>query len=202
MSQNTSISHSSWHKHLRNIIIVLLIVLIFSQFISTSIAQEGGEGNEGEGGIARNFGWVSVGLVVISLLYVLFYKSFIISRKIFPKKILFFKGIRDFIRDIFIKVRKPLLVLHYVGGIAALIFLFIHGLTILGYEAQSTILIGWITAYIYLYYVITGILIKTVFRKVKKYIKLKRFLTKLHNNLIFLIIIGLIHIAHLASVGD
>lgn len=196
MQKKINFSQSSWQQHLRNAIIVLLFVIFLTQVISPSIAQEE-DGDDGDdGGIASSFGWAAVGLFGASILYVIFYHGFKISRKILPDNDRF-KRLRDFIRDVFIKVRKPLLFLHYFAGITALIILFTHGIALMGFEAGTTI-IGWIIAYIYLFYVISGILIKTLFKKVKKAIKLKLFLIKVHNNLIILVIIGLIHIAHLA----
>lgn len=98
-------------------------------------------------------------------------------------------------------MRKPLRALHYCAGITAIIILLTHGISLILIEADAEkVIIGLITASIYLFYVVSGIIIKVILKKSKKALKLRKFLFKIHTSLIIFCIIGLTHIAHVAIV--
>jgi len=78
--------------------------------------------------------------------------------------------------------------------------LVIHGTSLIG-EGNIKAILGLTTANIYLYFGITGIIIKVVLKKLKKPKKLRRMLFKIHTNLILFILILSFHIAHIAY-GD
>lgn len=176
--------------------ILLTVFLIVFLFISVSYAQEEDEEDEKDKGMAQAFGWVAVGLFGTSILYVIFYQIFMNSRKILPKNEKFEKR-RDRIKNVFLKVRKPLRTLHYFAGIIAIGILFTHGISLIDKEAEKVI-IGLTTASMYLFYVISGIMIKVVLKKTKKGLKLKKLLFKIHTSLLLILLIGSIHLIHIA----
>lgn len=182
--------------HLKISLALLSVFLIASLFVSVSYAQEEDEEDEVDKGMAQDFGWAAVGLFGVSILYVLFYQFFMNSRRILPKNEKFEKR-REVIKKVFLKVRKPLRALHYFAGIIAIGILFTHGISLINQEAEKVI-IGLTTASIYLFYVISGIMIKLVLKKSKKGLKLKKFLFKIHTSLLLIALIGTIHLIHIA----
>lgn len=197
MKGNKNALHHISQHYLKTFFVLLGLILILSLFISVSIAQEEEEDEEDEKdkGMAQDFGWVAVGLFAASIVYVIFYQVFINSRKLLPKNDKFEKR-RDTIKKVFLKVRKPLRILHYFAGITAIIILFTHGISLIG-EDPEKVVVGLTTATLYLFYVTSGILIKVVLKKSKKALKLKKFLFRVHTSLIILALIGSIHLVHL-----
>lgn len=155
-------------------------------------------GDDFDDGNARDFGWVAIGLFSLSILYVIFYHSFINSNKL-AKRNPKFEGLRDKNRKIFLKVKKPLSYLHYIAGLIAISIILTHGITliIIGESDTLKIILGITTASVYVYYVLLGLMIKIILKKAKKLAKLKMTLYKVHTNLIIIILIGALHIAHL-----
>ena len=168
------------------------------EFIPNVLAN----GDEFDDSNAGDFGWVAVGLFSLSILYVIFYHSFINSSKL-ARRNEKFEGLRDINRKIFLKVKKPLSYLHYIAGLIAIGIILTHGITLIMIGESDTlkIILGIITASVYVYYVLLGLVIKVVLKKAKKLSKLKMTLYKVHTNLIIIMLIGALHIAHLA-LGD
>jgi len=170
---------------------------------STIVAQE--EEDEDEDGDddfkdgAKNMGVAALGLFSASIIYIFFYQTFINSKKILPKNDKFDER-RAKIQKTFLKVKKPLSLLHFFAGGTAIILLLIHGATLI-VEDNIKAILGLTTASFYLFLGTTGIIIKVVLKKLKKPIKLRRTLFKTHTNLILFILIISFHIAHIAY-GD
>ena len=148
---------------------------------------------------AKNLGMVAIGLFSVSILYVFFYQTFINSKKILPKNDKFEER-RAKIQKTFLKVKKPLSLLHFFAGGTAIILLVVHGATLI-VEGNIKAILGLTTASLYLIFGITGIIIKVVLKKLKRLKKLRRTLFKFHTSLIIFIIIISLHIAHIAY-GD
>ncbi|MFX0071986.1 MAG: hypothetical protein ACFFAO_12930 [Candidatus Hermodarchaeota archaeon] len=178
---------SIFQGYFKIMLLFFISFLVLTQLISISVAN----GDDDVGDIAKDLGWVAVGLFSVAILYVIFYQIFINSKKILPKNEKFEKR-RDNIKKIYIKVRKPLSLLHYFAASAAIIILLIHGISLIGNEAEKVI-IGLVAGSFYLVYIIMGILIKVVFKKSKKALKVR----KIHTNLIIFAIIGIITIVHI-----
>jgi len=184
----------------------LQLVLVFMIFFfglvcasSTAVAEDEDEDNDDFKDRAKNLGVAALGLFSASIIYVFFYQTFINSKKILPKNDKFEER-RAKIQKIFLKVKKPLSLLHFFAGGTAIILLLIHGTTLI-VEGIIKALLGLTTASLYLTFGITGIIIKVVLKKFKKPKKLRRTLFKFHTSLIIFIIIISLHIAHVAY-GD
>jgi len=184
----------------------LQLVLVFMIFFfglvcasSTAVAEDEDEDNDDFKDRAKNLGVAALGLFSASIIYVFFYQTFINSKKILPKNDKFEER-RAKIQKTFLKVKKPLSLLHFFAGGTAIILLLIHGTTLI-VEGIIKALLGLTTASLYLTFGITGIIIKVVLKKFKKPKKLRRTLFKFHTSLIIFIIIISLHIAHVAY-GD
>ena len=182
----------------------LKIVLVFVIFAfglvcvsSTAVAED--EDDDDLKDSAKNLGVAALGLFSASIIYVFFYQTFINSKKILPKNDKFDER-RAKIQKIFLKVKKPLSLLHFFAGGTAIILLLIHGTTLI-VEGNTKAILGLTTASLYLTFGITGLIIKVVRKKFKKPKKLRRTLFKFHTSLIIFIIIISFHIAHVAY-GD
>ena len=180
---------------------VLLILMIFALGLIcvSSIAVAEDEEDDDFKDRAKNMGVVAIGLFSVSIIYVFFYQTFINSKKILPKNDKFDER-RAKIQKTFLKVKKPLSLLHYVAGFTAIILLVIHGTSLIG-EDNIKAMLGLTTASIYLFFGTTGIIIKVVLKKLKRLKKLRRTLFKIHTNLIIFIFILSVHIVHIAY-GD
>jgi len=183
---------------------VALFLLIFALGVicmsSTIVAQE--EEDEDDDDFkdrAKNMGVAALGLFSVSIIYVFFYQTFINSKKILPKNDKFEER-RAKIQKTFLKVKKPLSLLHFFAGGTAIILLLIHRATLI-VEGNIKAILGLTTASFYLFLGTTGIIIKVVLKKLKKPKKLRRTLFKTHTNLILFILIISFHIAHIAY-GD
>lgn len=175
------------------IVLWLLTLLILTQLISTSLANGGDDDVED---LAKVLGWAAVGLISVAILYVIFYQLFLHSRKILPKNYKFEKR-RDNIKKVYMKVKKPLSLLHYFTAFTAIIILLIHGISLIEIEGGEEAVIGLVAGSIYIFYIIMGFLIKVILRKSKKGIKIRKFLFKAHTNLIIFTIVGIITIVHI-----
>jgi len=177
---------------------VVLILMIFTLGImcvsSTAVAEDEDEDDFKDR--AKNLGVAALGLFSVSIIYVFFYQIFINSKKILPKNDKFDER-RAKIQKTFLKVKKPLSLLHFFTGGTAIILLLIHGTTLI-VEGNIKAILGLTTASLYLTFGITSLTIKVVLKKFKKPKKLRRTLFKFHTSLIIFIIIISLHIAHVA----
>ena len=180
-------------KRYKRILLIIAFFLIFIQIISISVANDLDDGN------AQDMGWVSIGLFAVSILYVIVYHAFLNANKL-ARKNEKFNGLRDASRNVFMKAKKPLSYLHYLAGFVAVAVILTHGISLIligGFDPLK-ITIGITMASIYVYYVVLGFLIKVVLKNPKRGAKLKKIFYKVHTNLIIIILVGVLHIIHLA----
>ena len=185
------------HKKFKLGILLLLSFIVLTCVTQVVVAEDGGDDDYKDR--AKNFGFVAIGLFSVSIIYVIFYQTFINSKKILPKNEKFEER-RAKIQKTFLKFKKPLSLLHYFAGSTALILLLTHGTSLIG-EGNIKAILGLTTASLYLFFVIIGITIKVVLKKLKRPKKLKRTLFRVHTNLIIFVLIISIHIIHIAY-GD
>jgi len=186
MNKNRSI----YLEYTKKITLILLGFLFINLLISTSVAN-GNDDNK----IAQNLGWAAVGLISAAILYIIFYQLFINSRKILPKNDKLEKR-RDSIKKIYLKVKKPLSLLHYLAVFIAIIILLIHGALLIRNQNENVIL-GLLAGSFYITFAVIGFIIKVVLKTPKKTIKLKKNLFKVHSSIIIFIIIIALTIAHI-----
>ena len=184
-------------QYLKIVLILMIFALGLICVSSITVAEDEEDGDFKDR--AKNLGMVAIGLFSVSVIYVFFYQTFINSKKLLPKNDKFDER-RAKIQKIFLKVKKPLSLLHYFAGFTAIVLLLIHGTSLIG-EDNIKAMLGLTTASIYLFFGTTGIIIKVVLKKLKRPKKLRRSLFKIHTNLIIFILIISFHIIHIAY-GD
>jgi len=186
------------NKSYVKVVLILLIFTLGLMSVSSTIVAEDEEDDDFKDR-AKNMGVVAISLFSASIIYVLFYQTFINSKKILPKNDKFDER-RAKIQKTFLKVKKPLSLLHFFAGGTAIVLLLIHGTSLIG-EGNIKAILGLTTASLYLFLGTMGILIKVVLKKLKRPKKLRRILFKIHTNLIIFVIIISFHIVHIAY-GD
>ncbi len=195
------IEFQALNKRYLKVVLILMIFTLGLICVSSIAVAEDEEDEEDDDfkDRAKNLGVVAISLFSVSIIYVFFYQTFINSKKILPKNDKFEER-RAKIQKIFLKVKKPLSLLHYFAGFTAIILLLIHGTSLIG-EGNIKAILGLTTASFYLFFGTTGIIIKVVLKKLKRLKKLRRTLFKIHTNLIIFIFILSVHIVHIAY-GD
>ena len=186
------------NKRYLEVVLFLTIFTLGVICVSSTVVAEDGEDDDFKDR-AKNLGVAALGLFSVSIIYVFFYQTFINSKKILPKNDKFEER-RAKIQKAFLKVKKPLSLLHFFAGGTAITLLVIHGATLI-VEGNIKAILGLTTASLYLTLGITGIIIKVVLKKIKKLKKLRKPLFRFHTSLIIFIIIISLHIAHVAY-GD
>lgn len=142
------------------------------------------------------FGWIALILFGLAILYVIIFQINMNARRLFPKgsdrNDLKVKQINGF----FAKIKKPLSYIHYFGGLIAVGFILIHGVSLIS-EDLDRVLFGLIAALAYTFYLISGILIKGNFAVLSKSRLNKKVLFKIHSNILLILIILVSHMIHL-----
>ena len=195
---HNKIEFQALNKRYLEVVLFLTIFTLGVICVSSTVVAEDGEDDDFKDR-AKNLGVAALGLFSVSIVYVFFYQTFINSKKILPKNDKFEER-RAKIQKTFLKVKKPLSLLHFFAGGTAIILLLIHGATLI-VEGNIKAILGLTTASLYLFFGITGITIKVVLKKIKKLKKLRKPLFRFHTSLIIFITIISLHIAHIAY-GD
>ncbi len=175
---------------LSSLVVFITILLISSSSIT---ADDDDEGDDDDEDLSRDLGWASVSLFVVSSIYIGFYQIYRVTR--FLTKEGNQGEIRKAIMNVFLKVRKPLLYIHYFAGLAALIVILIHGIILTNDNTYSKI--GWATAGVYLFYILTGILLWFKIISPKRNLKFRKAVLWIHRSLLLFAIVIAIHIIHL-----
>ncbi|NHJ46568.1 MAG: hypothetical protein FK733_02155 [Asgard group archaeon] len=175
------------------LILALAILLISTVNIYADDDEDEEDDDDDLEDLSSDLGWASVGLFVVSTIYILFYQFFKLTRRISDEgKLANFKtGYGNFFR----KIRKPLLYIHYISGLLALGVLLVHGILLTNDDSEAVI--GWVTAGVYIFYILTGIVLWFKIIPPKKTPKLRKVVLFIHRSLILFVLIVVIHIIHL-----
>lgn len=181
--------------------VLIWFLIVFGVFVLSINSQgniqyslEDDDGGDDGDDLPKALGLTAIILfgVVVSKALIFFIYKF--TRKLDDtkeKNLTFRKNMKTF----FMKTRKPLQWTHYIAGSTALIFLFIHGISLIGESLPRTIN-GILTAIILTFYVSTGLITK--FKLFKESKKFKKWIMKIHRNFPFFIFIIIFHLIHLA----
>ena len=175
--------------------VVFIIIFIFC-FSSITLADDdnGEEDENRDDDFAKDIAYVSVGLFVATAVTILIYMTNKYSRRFLGEEGRA-KETKDWISQAFRKIRKPLNYSHYFVGFAALTTLLIHGIR-LSERGEKLVAIGWITTVVYIFYVLSGLVIWLKIKPFWNSKKMIRILNKLHRSLIFFVIIVILHLIH------
>ncbi len=181
---------------------LLLFVSIFTIIISSSLfltqvyADDDPEGDDD--GFGKDLGPIAIGFFAFGTLNILALYIFKGSRKLLGDE-----GkagqTKKKISSIYQKIRKPLKYIHYGSeGIGFVLFL-IHGISLTKSD-DIGIIIGWLTASVYISYALTGLIIWFRVKLVWSNKTAKKVLNKYHRSLIVLLVVVVIHIIHIVLV--
>lgn len=177
-------------------VISFLIFVYLIGFSSIILANDdnGEEDENGDDDYAKDIAYVSIGMFVATAVTISIYMTNKYSRKFLGEEGRA-KETKDWISQVFRKIRKPLNYIHYFVGFAALITLLIHGIK-LSERGEMLVAIGWITTVAYIFYVLSGLVIGLKIKPIWNSKKTMRILNKLHRSLIFFIGIVVLHLIH------
>ena len=177
----------------RKIFINSFIFILF--FTSILLVNANGEEEDEDGDdFAKDLGIVAIALFVASVVNVGILYLYKLSRKFITEESSAY-GINEATRNFYLKTRKPLNFIHYFIGLAAVTVLFIHGIK-LTQKDDETVILGWITAGVYIFYILTGLILKLKIKPIWNSKKIVRILSKIHRSMILFIGIILTHIVH------
>lgn len=175
---------------------LLLISIIFFSIHGTNVIADDDENDDDDDfeDISSNLGWASIGLFALSSIYILFYQLFRFTRNFSKEDDS--SNLSSNYRAVFLKIRKPLLYIHYFAGFLALILLLIHGIFLSG-EDGGAVVLGWVTGAFYIFYIITGIILWLKVKPFWNIKKIRKGLTFIHRSMILFLLVIIIHIVHL-----
>lgn len=176
------------------LIIGLFILLTNNLTIDADDDDEDDEDDDDFEDISKNLGWASVGLFAVSAIYIVLYQFFRLTRRITEESKLY--NFKSNYSNFFRTIRKPLLYTHYLAGLAALGILLAHGILLADDDTEAVI--GWVTAGIYIFYIITGVLLWFKIIHPKRNKKFRKVVLYVHRSMLVFAIAIVIHIVHLA----
>ncbi|NHK30930.1 MAG: hypothetical protein FK730_06225 [Asgard group archaeon] len=144
--------------------------------------------------ISNSLGWASVGLFAVSVIYIVFYQAFKLTRRISDESRL--ANFKTNYGTFFRRIRKPILYIHYISGLLALGVLLVHGIMLTKDDTEA--IIGWVTAGVYIFYILTGLVLWFKIIPPKRKPKFRKAVLYVHRSLLLFVIVIVIHIIHLA----
>ena len=181
--------------------IVYLIFIVFSTLLITSavVLADDDDDDDDDGFIggdaAKDIGYIAIGLFVAGMMNVIILYSFKLSKRLLGEEGVSGK-VRNFTRETYLKTRKPLNWLHYILAFSATTIIFLHGLTFINKDAEVGVF-GWIAIGIFLFYVVTGLIIKLKIKPFWSSKTARKVINTLHRNLIIIIGVIVVHILHI-----
>ncbi|MFW9852964.1 MAG: hypothetical protein ACFFDS_08475 [Candidatus Thorarchaeota archaeon] len=168
--------------------LIFILVLTINPLVVADDEVENGDD------FAKDLGIIAIGFFVVSVVNVGILYFYRFSRKFFTED----SGsnrIKETTRNFYLKTRKPLNFVHYFIGLAAVTVLVIHGVKLTQKE-NETVVLGWITAGVYVFYILTGLILKLKLKPIWNSKKIVRILNKIHRSMIVFIGIIITHIVH------
>jgi len=145
--------------------------------------------------LAKDIGLIAIGLFAVGMINVVVLYVYKFTRKFLNDEGKTGK-IRSVTRKVYLKTRKPLNYLHYLLPLAATTIIILHGVEFIKKE-QEVGIFGWVAVAIFLFFILTGAIIKLRIKPLWTSKRARKTLIKLHGNpLIFLAVIA-VHIVHI-----
>jgi hypothetical protein len=176
------------------LVLVLVILLVSSTSIVADDDDDDDEDDDELEDISKSLGWASVGLFAVSIIYIVLYQTFKLTRRISDESRLI--NFKTNYGTFFRKIRKPFLYIHYISGLLALGVLLVHGIILTKDDTEAVI--GWVTAGVYIFYILTGLVLWFKIIPPKRKPKFWKAVLYIHRSLLLFVIIIVIHIIHLA----
>ncbi len=176
-------------------------IIVFSSLFLTQVYADDDDEPEGEDDdddFGKDLGPVAIGFFAFGILNIIALYIFRISRKLLGDEGKAGKT-KKTITSTYQKIRKPLKYIHYASESIAFVLLLIHGIGMTKSD-DIGIILGWLTAVVYLSYALTGFIIWFRFKPVWSSKTAKKVLNRFHRSLILLLAVIVIHIIHIVAV--
>ena len=185
---------------IKGFLIVLSVVFLAVNLIvfqDVASAEDDDDAEEKQEDLIKNIGLSALILFTMGFPYIILFQIVKLFMKL-PKENERAQSAKKAYLKFFKLVRKPLLYIHYAAGFSALVLLLYHGINFTFKDAERGI-VGWTTASLLSFYVISGLLIKLKIKSLTSAKKLKKVLGTIHRSLILIIIAFSLHIVHIVS---
>ena len=171
---------------------IAFILVISIGFSFNSSADDDNNGDDDD--FVKDLAYVSIGLFVATAVTISVYMTNKYSRRFLgdegkPKEV------KEGIGQIYRKIRKPLNYIHYFVGFAALTTLLIHGIRFSNKD-EKLVAIGWVTTAVYIFYILSGLVIWLKIRPIWNSKITIRIINKIHRSFILFIGIVVLHLIH------
>ncbi len=146
------------------------------------------------GDLAKDIGLIAIGLFAAGLINVLVLYIYKFTRKFLNDEGKTGK-IKSVTRKVYLKTRKPLNYLHYLLPLAATTIIILHGVEFIKKE-QEVGIFGWVAVAIFLFFILTGTIIKLRIKPLWTSKRARKILRKLHGNPLIILAVIAVHIVH------
>ena len=173
--------------------ISLILALSYTQAKDDDDDDDEGIGLIGDD-LAKDIGTIAIGLFAAGMINVVVLYVYKFTRKYLNDEGKSGK-IKKITRNVYLKTRKPLNYLHYLLPLAATTIIILHGIEFIKKDQEIGIF-GWVAVAIFLFFILTGAIIKL---RIKPFWTSKRgrnILRKLHGNILILLAVIAVHVVH------
>ncbi len=175
-------------------------LLSISMILSLSYVQADDDNgyNDGIGligdDLAKDIGAIAIGLFAAGMINVIVLFVYKFTRKFLNDEEKTGK-IKNVTQKVYLKTKKPLNYLHYLLTLAATTIIILHGIEFIKKE-QEVGIFGWVAVAIFLFYILTGAIIKLKIKPLWKSKRGHKILNKLHRSLLIFLAVIAVHIVH------
>ncbi len=175
----------------------LITIIIFSSLFLTQVYADDDD-EEDDDDFGKDLGPIAIGFFAFGTLNIIALYIFKGSRKWLGDE---GKAVntKKKISSIYRKIRSPLKYIHYASEGTAFVLFLIHGISLTKSD-DIGIIIGWLTASVYISYALTGLIIWFRLKPVWSSKSAKKVLNRYHRSLILLLVVVVIHIVHIVLV--
>jgi len=180
-----------------------LLLIMFSIFVIAFIISDqthvlADDDDDGigliEDDLAKDIGTIAIGLFAAGMLNVIVLFVYKFTRRFLDDEGKSGK-IKNFTREVYLKTRKPLNYLHYLLTLGATTIIILHGIEFIRKE-QEVGIFGWVAVAIFLFYILTGAIIKLRIKPLWASKKARKWINRLHRSLLIFLAVIAVHIVH------
>ncbi len=148
-----------------------------------------------EDDLAKDIGYITIGLFGAGMLNIIALYIYKFTRRFLDDEGRSGK-IKNFTREAYLKTRKPLNYLHYLLTLGGTTIILLHGIEFIRKE-QEVGVFGWVATAIFLFYILTGTIIKLKLKPLWTSKKTRKILNTLHRSLLVFLAVIAVHIVHI-----
>lgn len=144
--------------------------------------------------LAKDIGPIAIGLFAAGMINVIVLYIYKFTRRFLDDEGRSGK-IKNFTREVYLKTRKPLNFLHYLLTLGATTIIILHGIEFIRKE-QEVGIFGWVAVAIFLFYILTGAIIKLRIKPLWTSKQARKWINRLHRSLLIFLVVIAVHIVH------